>query len=93
MVRAIDDIANDIRTLSAEEKGELLLTLMAELEAPSAGELGALVEELTTSVSSVNQALDSAITRLDKLDETIERGQAEVRQSVRESGEQWPFPI
>jgi hypothetical protein len=69
------------------------LTLMAELDATSAGELGVLVKELTTSVTSVNQAFDSAITRLDKLDETIERGQAEVRQAVRESGEQWPFPI
>ncbi len=92
MVSTIDDIANLIRTLSDGEKGELVMTLMAEWDAPAAGELGVLVRELATSGTGINRALDLVITRLDKLDETIERRRAEVRQSVLLSGEQWSFP-
>jgi hypothetical protein len=92
MARAIHDIANDIRALSADEKDELLLSLMAELDAPSATEFKMLVKELTASASRANRALDAAIARLDTLDETIERGRAEVRQSVQDAEERWPFP-
>jgi hypothetical protein len=34
-----------------------------------------------------------ALERLSRLDETIERNRAEVRDAVRQSGAAWPFPL
>jgi len=92
MARAISDIASDIRALSVDEKNELLLSLMAELDAPSASELGTLVKELTARASRANRALEAAIVRLDSLDETIERNRVEAAQSIQRAEQKWPFP-
>ena len=39
------------------------------------------------------RALEIALERLSRLDETIERNRAEVREAVRKSGHVWPFPL
>jgi hypothetical protein len=51
------------------------------------------VKELSDSVRGTNRALDSAIARLDSLDDVIERGRADIRESVGKTAEHWPFPI
>jgi hypothetical protein len=93
MARAVADIARDIRALSLDDKSELLFALMAELDAPSSRELELLVKELAESVERTNQALGSAVARLEGLDGEIERGAAEVRERALRAGEAWPLRI
>ena len=91
MARAVNDIAKDIRALSTDDKGELLLTLLADLDGTSVRELESLVKDLGESARATNQALESAIARLEGLDEEIERSAAEVRERVLQSDDRWPF--
>jgi hypothetical protein len=52
-----------------------------------------LLREFVTCTERTNRALESALDRLDRLDETIERNRVEVRASVQQSQETWPFPL
>jgi len=44
-------------------------------------------------LSNPAHALEVALERLSRLDETIEQNRAEVREAVGRSGDVWPFPL
>jgi hypothetical protein len=90
MARAIVDLERDIRALSNSDKEELLNFLISELDSPIE-EFASLARELTNAVDRTGKALESAISRLENLDEELRRGRIEVREAVLRSGEQWPF--
>ena len=52
-----------------------------------------LIREFVARTERINCALEGVLERLSRLDETIERNRAEVREAVRQSGEVWPFPL
>jgi hypothetical protein len=52
-----------------------------------------LVREFVARTERTNHALEVAHERLSRLDETIERNRAEVREAVCQSGEVWSFPL
>lgn len=56
-------------------------------------ELRALATELLETVSRTEQALESAIERLEHFEENLARNRSEVRESVRAAAEEWPFPV
>jgi hypothetical protein len=90
MARAVAELERDIRALSVKEKEELLGLLISELEVPSE-ELKSLGSELIRTVERADKALESAVSRLENLDEELRRGRIEVREAVRRSGQEWPF--
>jgi hypothetical protein len=90
MARAVTELERDIRALSAKEKEELLGLLISELDVPSDA-LQSLASELIRTVERTDKALEAAISRLENLDEELERGRIEAREAVRRSGQEWPF--
>jgi hypothetical protein len=52
-----------------------------------------LLREFVARTERTNRAIEITLERLSRLDETIERNRAEVREAVRKSGEVWPFPL
>ena len=90
MARAIEDIEQEIRKLSQEDKERLYLHLMDELaELPPDAE--ALVREFAEAMQKMHQALQAAVASFDGLEERLERGRREAREEVLRSGESWPF--
>lgn len=90
MARAIADLQQDIRALSSADKEKLLSLLISELDVPSE-ELASLGRELTNAVERADKALESAVSRLENLDEELRQGRMEVREAVRRSDQKWPF--
>jgi len=76
--------------LPREEREKLLEALM-ENTVPA--DIPPLLREFVASTERTNRALEVALERLSRLDETIVRNRAEVREAVRKSGEVWPFPL
>jgi hypothetical protein len=56
-------------------------------------DIAPLIREFIVRTERTNWALEVILERLSRLDETIERNRAEVREAVRKSGEVWPFPL
>jgi hypothetical protein len=81
---------NDVLALPREEREKLLEALM-ETTVPS--DIPPLVREFVARTERTNRALEAALERLSRMDATIERNRAEVREAVRQSGEVWPFPL
>jgi len=52
-----------------------------------------LIREFVARTERTNRALEMVLERLSRLDETIERNRAEVREAVRQSGDVWPFAL
>jgi hypothetical protein len=52
-----------------------------------------LLREFVQHTERTNRSLDALLDQLSRLDETIERNRAEVREEVRKSGEVWPFAL
>ena len=52
-----------------------------------------LIREFVERTEQTNRVLEGALERLSRLDETIERNRAAVREAVRLSGEVWPFQL
>ena len=90
MARAIAELERDIRALSAAEKERLLGVLISELDVP-ADELSSLAKELITATGRAGKALSAAVSRLENLDEELQRSRIEAREAVLRSGEEWPF--
>jgi hypothetical protein len=80
----------EILELPLEEREKLLEALM-ETTVPA--DVPLLVREFIDRTERTNRALERALERLARLEETIERNRAEVRQAVSQSGEVWPFPL
>jgi hypothetical protein len=81
---------NDVLALPREEREKLLEALM-ETTVPS--DIPPLVREFVVRTERTNRLLEAALERLSRMDETIERNRAEVREAVRQSGDRWPFPL
>ena len=81
---------NDVLALPREEREKLLEALM-ETTVPA--DIPPLVREFVARTERTNRALDVVLERLSRLDETLERNRAEVREAVRVSGDVWPFPL
>ena len=92
MVRAVAELERDIRALTAAEKEQLLSILISELDVP-ADELSSLARELITATERAGKALNAAVSRLENLDEELERSRIEAREAVLRSGEEWPFDL
>lgn len=92
MARAVAELENEIRALTAAEKVELLDVLLSELDAPTE-ELGLLAKELIDGAERAGKALGAAVSRLEGLDEELKRGRIEAREAVLRSGEKWPFEL
>jgi uncharacterized protein Yka (UPF0111/DUF47 family) len=80
----------DVLALPREEREKLLEALM-ETTVPT--DIRPLIREFVARTERTNRALEVALERLSRLDETIERNRAEVREAVRQSGAAWPFPL
>ena len=80
----------ELLALPREEREKLLEALM-ETTVPA--DIPPLLREFIARTERTNRALEVALDRLERLEETIERHRAEVRAAVRESGEVWPFPL
>jgi hypothetical protein len=80
----------ELLALPREEREKLLEALM-ENTVPA--DIPPLLREFVASTERTNRALEVALERLSRLDETIVRNRAEVREAVRKSGEVWPFPL
>jgi hypothetical protein len=81
---------NDVLALPREEREKLLEALM-ETTVPS--DIPPLIIEFVARTERTNRALEAVLERLSRLDETIERNRAGVREAVRQSGDVWPFPL
>jgi uncharacterized protein Yka (UPF0111/DUF47 family) len=80
----------ELLALPREERERLLEALM-ETTVPA--DIPPLLREFVARTERTNHALETALERLGRLDETIERNREEVREAVRQSGEVWPFPL
>ena len=80
----------DVLALPREEREKLLEALM---ETTIPADIPPLLREFVTCTERTNRALESALDRLGRLDETIERNRIEVRASVQQTQETWPFPL
>jgi hypothetical protein len=80
----------ELLALPREEREELLEALM-ETTVPS--DIPPLIREFVARTERINSVLEGMLERLSRLDETIERNRAEVRDAVRQSGAAWPFPL
>jgi hypothetical protein len=80
----------ELLALPRKEREKLLEALM---ETTVPGDIPPLIREFVARTERTNRALEIALERLSRLDETIERNRAEVREAVRKSGEFWPFPL
>ena len=80
----------ELLALPREEREKLLEALM-ETTVPS--DIPPLIREFAARTERINCALEGVLERLSRLDETIERNRAEVREAVRQSGDAWPFPL
>lgn len=92
MARPFAELERDVRSLSTTDKERLLDLLISDVDV-SAEELELLAHEFDTAVDRSIKALDSAISRFERLDAELERGRIEVREQVLDSGETWPFPL
>jgi hypothetical protein len=63
------------------------------MEATVPSDIPPLIREFVARTERTNRALEVVLERLSRLDETIERNRAEVREAVRRSGDVWPFPF
>lgn len=79
---------SELLALPREEREKLLEALM-ETTVPA--DIPPLIREFVARTEQTNRALDMALERLSRFDETIERNRAEVRETVCQSGEVWPF--
>ena len=80
----------ELLALPREERVKLLEALM-ETTVPS--DIPPLIREFVERTEQTNRVLEGALERLSRLDETIERNRAAVREAVRLSGEVWPFQL
>ena len=80
----------ELLALPREEREKLLEALM-ETTVPS--DIPPLIREFVARTEQANRALEAALERLSRLDDTIERNRAAVREAVRQSGEIWPFQL
>jgi len=80
----------ELLALPREEREKLLEALM-ETTVPS--DIPPLIREFVARTERTNRALEMVLERLSRLDETIERNRAEVREAVRQSGDVWPFAL
>jgi hypothetical protein len=80
----------ELLALPREEREKLLEALM-ETTVPS--DIPPLIREFVARTEQTNRALEGALERLSRLDDTIERNRAAVREAVRLSGEVWPFQL
>jgi len=80
----------ELLALPREEREKLLEALM-ETTVPS--DIPPLIREFVERTEQTNRVLEGALERLSRLDETIERNRAAVREAVRLSGEVWPFQL
>jgi len=80
----------ELLALPREEREKLLEALM-ETTVPA--DIPPLIREFVARTERTNRALEVALERLSRLDQTIERNRAEVREAVRRSGDAWPFPL
>lgn len=80
----------DVLALPREERERLLEALM---ETTIPADIPSLLREFVERTERTNRKLEAALERLRRLDETIERNRAEVREAVRRSGDVWPFPL
>ena len=78
----------DLLALPREEREKLLEALM-ETTVPT--DIPRLIRGFVARTERTNRALEVALERLSRLDETIERNRAEVREAVRKFGDVWPF--
>jgi hypothetical protein len=78
----------DVLALPREEREKLLEAL---IETTIPADIPPLLREFVTCAERTNRALEAALERLGRLDETIERNRVEVR-AARQSQETWPFP-
>jgi putative addiction module component (TIGR02574 family) len=81
---------SDLLALPADERLRLAEALWASV-APE--DLEPLAREFIRRVARTNEALDATIRRLGRLDETLKRDRAEVREATRRAAEEWPFYI
>ena len=81
---------SELLALSREERLKLAEVLMEGAVPP---DIGPLLREFVQHTERTNRSLDALLDRLSRLDETIERNRAEVREEVRKSGEVWPFAL
>ena len=81
---------DEVLALPREEREKLLEALM-ETTVPS--DIPPLIREFAARTERTNRALDVILERLSRMDETIERNRADVREAVRQSGDVWPFPL
>ena len=65
----------------------------ALLDSVARVELEPLARAFRESMERTNRTLDATLDRLEHLKEAIERDRIEVREAVRRSGEEWPFPL
>ncbi len=80
----------ELLALQREEREKLLEALM-EKTVPT--DIRRLIRAFVARTERTNRALEIVIERLSRLDETIERNRAEVREALRQSGDVWPFPL
>jgi len=63
------------------------------METTVPADIAPLIREFVARTERTNRALEVALERLSRLDKTIERNRAEVREAVGQSGDVWPFPL
>ena len=80
----------ELLALPREEREKLLAALM-ETTVPA--DIPPLIREFAARTERTNRALEVALERLSRSDETIEQNRAEVREAVGRSGDVWPFPL
>ena len=81
---------SELLALPPEERMRLAEAL---LDSVARSELEPLARAFRESMERTNHTLDATLVRLEQLKETIERDRIEVREAVRRSGEEWPFPL
>ena len=81
---------SELLALPSEERLKLAETLM---ESTAPADFEALLKELVAGMERTNRAVEAALGRLSRMDDTIERNRAEVREAVRRSGDVWPLPL
>jgi hypothetical protein len=80
----------ELLALPSEERLKLAETLM---ESAAPADLEPLLKEFVLGMERTNRAVEAALERLSRMDDTLERNRAEVREAVRRSRDVWPLPL
>jgi len=81
---------SELLALPSDERLKLAETLM---ESAVPADLEPLLKEFVLGMERTNRAVEAALERLSRMDDTLERNRTEVREAVRRSGDVWPLPL